>query len=302
MITFRQMEIFAGIVAHGSFRRCAVHLGISPEAVSANMRALEDNLGYHLFERRPGGPALLTSLGQRAFQHASNILDDLSYLYDTSEGSTSRKIVLGAHPYIMRYLQPGIDAFRAQHPEVILELDIDGSVAPDFPQKVARRAVDLAYYFAFEHDELEAKPFTATMAQEPLAIFMARDHPLVTQSSITRADLSALPVVHLSQRTALRPLIDRALEAYGLGHPPVAVESDDYGLILTSVRRGQGFGCLFASTGDDIGGADAMVMLPMEQPLPNLLIRRIARNLHRGALVTELERSLRGAFRGLPPG
>lgn len=135
MITFRQMEIFAGIVAHGSFRRCADHLGISPEAVSANMRALEDNLGYYLFERRPGGPALLTSLGRRAFQHASNILDDLSYLYDTSEGSTSRKIVLGAHPYIMRYLQPGIDAFRAQHPEVILSWILTAASRPIFPKK-----------------------------------------------------------------------------------------------------------------------------------------------------------------------
>lgn len=302
MITFRQMEIFAGIVAHGSFRRCADHLGISPEAVSSNMRSLEDNLGYQLFERQPGGPALLTTLGARAFQHASNILDDLSYLYDTSEKGQSRKIILGAHPYIMRYLQPGIDAFRDKHPDVTLELDIDGNLAPDFPQKVARRAVDLAYYFAFENDVLEAKPFTATMALEPLAIFMSRDHPIVTQSSVSCADLSALPVVHLSQRSALRALIDRALEAYGLGHPAVAVESDDYGLILTSVRRGQGFGCLFASTGDEIGGADAMVMLPMERPLPSLLIRRTARNLHRGALVTELERSLRGAFRAPPLG
>lgn len=296
MITFRQLEIFAGIVTYGSFRRCADHLDISPEAVSANIRTLEDQLEYRLFERQAGGPAQLTSLGERAFEHASNILDDLSQLYAASDGGPSRKIVLGAHPYIMRYLQPGIDAFRAEHPEVTVELDLDGGITLDFSKKVARRMVDLAYYFDFEDGEQEAAPFTMTMGQEPLAIFIASDHPLAARECVSLADLGSMPVVHLTRRTSLRPLIDRALEFYGLGCPPVAVETDDYGMILTSVRRGQGLGCMFVSAAEETGGPHAMTMLPMERPLPSLQIRRVARSLHRGALLTELEKRLRDAF------
>lgn len=296
MITFRQLEIFAGIVARGSFRRCADHLAISPEAVSANIRTLEEQLGYSLFERQAGGPATLTSQGERAFQHASNILDDLGSLYETSDRAATRKLLLGAHPYIMRYLQGGIDAFRAAHPDVALEMDIDGGIALDYPQKLVRRMVDLAYYFALEGSEPEPLPFTATMGQEPLGIFVAQDHPLAGKANVTAADLAPLPVVHLTRRTSLRPLIDRALASYGLGGSPVAVETDDFGLILTSVRRGQGYVCMFASADEEIGRANAISMLAMERPLPSLQIRRVARSLHRGSMVVELERRFRDAF------
>lgn len=294
MITFRQLEVFAGIVARGSFRRCADHLGISPEAVSANIRTLENQLGYQLFERQAGGPVTLTSLGERAFQHASNMLDDLAYLYDGADRPVSRQIVLGAHPYIMRYLQHGIDAFRTDHPAVALDLDLDGGI--DFPQKVARRMVDLAYYFALEDSEPESAAFTATVRQEPLAIFVARDHSLAGKASVTVADLAPMPMIHLTRRASLRPLIDRALTSYGLGGSPVAVETDDYGLILTSARHGQGYVCMFASAAEEISEANAIVTLAMERPLPSLQVRRVARSLHRGALVTELESRLRDEF------
>lgn len=296
MITFRQLEIFAGIVGRGSFRRCAEHLGISPEAVSANMRSLEDQLGYRLFERQAGGPATLTALGERAFQHASNMLDDLAHLYDATDRGASRKIAVGAHPYIMRYLQPGIDAFRAEHPDVVLELDLDGGTDLGFPEKVARRMVDLAYYFAFDDGDQEPSAFTSTIKEEPLAIFVAGDHPLAGRTKVETADLATLPAVHLTRRTSLRPLIDRALASYGLEGSPIAVETEDYGMILTSVRRGQGYVCMFASVADEISHAGAITMLAMECPLPSLQIRRVARSLHRGALVTTLERRLREAF------
>lgn len=302
MITFRQLEIFAGVVAHGSFRRCADHLGISPEAVSGNIRTLEEQLGYDLFRRQAGGPATLTSLGERAFQHASNILDDLAYLNDGADRPASRKIVLGAHPFVMRYLQDGIDAFRTDHPGVALDLDLDGGGALDLPQKVARRMVDLAYYFTLEESETEPPPFTVTMGHEPLAIFVARDHPLAGKAIVTAADLAPVPVIHLSQRTALRLLIDRALSSYGIVGSPIAVETDEYGLILNSVRHGRGYVCMFASAAEEVSEANAITMLAMERPLPSLQIRRVARSLHRGAPVTELERQLRDGFPASPTG
>lgn len=296
MITFRQLEIFAAIVGQGSFRRCADHLGISPEAVSANMRALEVQLGYPLFERHAGGPATLSAGGERAYRHASNILDDLGHLYDRSARAGPHKIAVGAHPYIMRYLQGGIDAFRADHPDVVIELDLDGGSALGFPEKADRRMIDLGYYFAFGEGDKELSALTAPVGQEPLAIFVARSNPLAGKLAVGIDDLAALPVIHLSHRTSLRPLIDRALGAYGLDGSPVAMETDDYGHILTSVRRGQGYVCMFASVQDDGNEIDGLSSLAMERPLPSLQIRRVARSLHRGALVTELDARLRATF------
>jgi len=296
MITFRQLEIFAAIVRSGSFRRGADQLGISPEAVSANIRVLERQLGYPLFERHVGGPATLTGPGERAHEFASNILDDLGHLYNASDRAAPRKIVVGAHPYIMRYLQSGIDTFRAAHPDVIIELDIDSSASLSFPERAERRLVDLGYYFDFDSGSESFPAFTVLMRQEPLEIFVARDHPLTAKAAVGIADLAALPIIHLSHRTSLRPLIDRALEAYGLSGSRVGVETDDYGHILTSTRRGEGYVCMFASTQDEPDDASAIASLVMERPLPSLQIRRASRSLQTGALVTELELLLRTTF------
>jgi DNA-binding transcriptional LysR family regulator len=296
MITFRQLEIFAAIVRYGSFRRGADELGISPEAVSANIRTLESQIGYPLFERHVGGPATLTGPGERAHQFASNILDDLAYLYDASGRAAPRKIVVGAHPYIMRYLQDGIDAFRVVHPDVAIELDIDSSNALSFPERAERRMVDLGYYFVFDDGHEPFPAFTAPMQREQLAIFVARDHPLAAKQRVSIADLDALPIIQLSHRTSLRPLIDRALTAYGLGGARIGVETDDYGHILTSARRGEGYVCMFASVGEEVGDTNALAMLAMDQPLPSLHIRRASRSLQYGALVTELEALLRATF------
>jgi DNA-binding transcriptional LysR family regulator len=295
-ITFRQLEIFAAIVRYGSFRRCADHLAISPEAVSANIRGLESQLGYPLFERHAGGPATLTGPGERAVQFASAILDDLGALCEVGDRGAPRRIVVGAHPYIMRYLQAGIDAFRATHPHIVVELDIDSSSALGFPDKAARRMVDLGYYFAFD-DNGEAAPVPSVlMKEEPLAIFVARDHPLAAKARVGIADIADLPMIRLSERTALRPLIDRALGAYGVVAARTGVETDDYGHILTSTRRGEGYACMFASAHDEADDASALKRLAMQTPLPSLQIRRTSRSLRRGALSTELERDLRATF------
>lgn len=296
MITFRQLEIFAAIVRCGSFRRCADQMEVSPEAVSANIRALESQLGYPLFQRHVGGPATLTGPGERAYQFASNILDDLRHLYDASERAAPRKLTVGAHPYIMRYLQAGIDAFRAARPDVVIEMDIDSGGALSFPDRAERHMVDLGYYLAFDEGDGRFPAFTALVKEEPLAIFVARNHPLAAKAEVSIADLAALPVIHLSHRTSLRPLIDRALASYGLRPARVGLETDDYGHILTSTRRGEGYVCMFVSAQEELGHDSAITSLMMERPLPSLQIRRASRSLQRGTLVTELELLLRKTF------
>jgi DNA-binding transcriptional LysR family regulator len=296
VITFRQLEIFAATVSHGSFRRGAEHLGISAEAISANIRTLEDRLGYPLFDRHSGGPATLTERGESAHHFVSNILDDLGHLYDGSDRTAPHKIVVGAHPYIMRHLQAGVDAFREAHPASVIELDIDSGSALSFTDKVKRRMVDLGYYFSFDEVGRILPIVSDLVGQEALAIFVASDHPLTAKRGVAIADLTTLPIIQLSPRTSLRPLLDRALAAYGLGGSSVAVETDDYGHILTSVRRGQGYVCMFASAQDEGGEISGLTRLVMQIPLPSLQILRASRSLHRGALVTELEAQLRTSF------
>ncbi len=62
----RSLRMFVLIARHGGLRRAAGELGLTPSALSHRLRALEDDLGFPLFERTranmiltPPGRALL---------------------------------------------------------------------------------------------------------------------------------------------------------------------------------------------------------------------------------------------------
>src|SRR5260370_19004401 len=106
-ITLRQLEIFAQVVEHGSFRRCADHIGVSQVSISEHVRELESRLGASLFDRHSGGPSTLTPEGARAHRRVVAILADLNDLmWDVSGGraGVSRRMGVAMHPFLMRYL------------------------------------------------------------------------------------------------------------------------------------------------------------------------------------------------------
>ncbi len=61
--TFRQLETFVVVVESGSFTNAAGRLGISPAAISDQIRALEQRMDCTLFDRRPGTTPVLNERG-----------------------------------------------------------------------------------------------------------------------------------------------------------------------------------------------------------------------------------------------
>jgi DNA-binding transcriptional LysR family regulator len=75
------------VVRHGSFRRCAEELEITPVSVSEHIQALEHRLRCKIFSRRPGQAPTLTADGKSAYNQSKKTLDDVHGLI----GSFDRK-------------------------------------------------------------------------------------------------------------------------------------------------------------------------------------------------------------------
>ena len=73
---YAELRAFAAVVRHGSFSRAAVHLGLSPSALSQTIRALEDRLGQRLLNRTTRSVAP-SPAGQVLAARLLPVLDDL---------------------------------------------------------------------------------------------------------------------------------------------------------------------------------------------------------------------------------
>lgn len=277
MITIRQLEIFAAVTRHGSFRQCADQLGMSQVSISEHIRSLEDRLGRKLFDRRPGGPATLTEAGQVALVRVNAILADIGDFVSEMGGSRqdgTRRVTIAMHAFLMRNLHDSLRNFEASHPELDLKLDIGDHATSDLLAKISDRRIDLAYFYALDNSDV---PGTTYLRDEHLSIYVGPDHPLQFVNPVAATDLRKIPGIFLSPRNPLRIVIDQALASIGAAGGPIDIETDDYGLLLHSVRRNQGFACMFLAAEQELARSSGFKRIVLEPPLPPLQVRLATR-------------------------
>jgi LysR family transcriptional regulator, glycine cleavage system transcriptional activator len=113
-----------------SFSRAAETLGVTPAAVSSQIRALEDQLGVQLFTRT-SRQMHLTAAGQTLFSgvaEAFALLTRTVAQITTVDPSTLR--VTCSASFAAKWLLPRLELFRAVHPGVDVVIDASDNVVP----------------------------------------------------------------------------------------------------------------------------------------------------------------------------
>ncbi len=133
MLEIRHLETLAAIRDGGSLLEAAERLHLTQSALSHQLRELEARLGTPLLNRRTR-PARLTTAGLRVLALADDVLPRVRAtereLQRLAAGRTGRlHIAIDCHS-CFQWLMPALDAFRAQWPEVALDLSAAFSFAP----------------------------------------------------------------------------------------------------------------------------------------------------------------------------
>lgn len=118
--TLRAFEAAARLM---SFKRAAVELGVTPTAISHQIRLLEDVCGQRLFQRRPR-PLVLTSAGERLFPALRTGFDAFaSAVASISAGAEEKPLrVTAPNAFASRWLVPRLAKWRTARPDVPLEV------------------------------------------------------------------------------------------------------------------------------------------------------------------------------------
>lgn len=270
ILTLRQLEIFAQVVQHGSFRRCAKEIGVSAVSISEHIRALEQRLGQPLFERSAGGAVNLTPSGRQAHERVCNILTDINGLVRSMSGELlPQQAVVSYHPFLSRYLSAGVERFSDTHPEISVRTALSTESTLELITKVRKNQISLAFLLVANASEA---PETELIAEESMSIFVANTHPLAYLGDVAVEDITSYPAVILTQTNPLRHLTDHVLATVGLDGVRPMLETDEYGLILTEVARGKGFVCMFTDNAIDARN-QGLVPLPTRFVLPRVQVR-----------------------------
>jgi DNA-binding transcriptional LysR family regulator len=116
-----RLKVFRVVAAHLNFSRAAEELLLSQPAVTLQIRALEEDLGVPLFDRR-GGQIILTPGGQALLPYAEKlkeISDEALAAVTAASGMQAGNLSLGASQTIGQYLLPKFVAcFLHENPRV----------------------------------------------------------------------------------------------------------------------------------------------------------------------------------------
>lgn len=116
------LRAFEAAARQMSFKRAAEELGVTPTAISHQIRLLEDALGLKLFHRGVR-KVTLTQQGGRLFPVLSEGLDRWEAAIVELHHPRRRTITLSATTaFTARWLVPRVDAFREANPELDLRL------------------------------------------------------------------------------------------------------------------------------------------------------------------------------------
>jgi LysR family transcriptional regulator, glycine cleavage system transcriptional activator len=112
----RAIQAFEAVARCNSVAAAAVELGVSPGAVSQQLRKIEEVLNVRLFERN-GRTLALTSWGRLYYEDVQLAFDQLRRAQHALLMARSKHgIVLSAQPALTRWLRVILLKWRAEHP------------------------------------------------------------------------------------------------------------------------------------------------------------------------------------------
>lgn len=240
-IDARRLRAFVLLAKEASFASAAALLSLTPSAMSHSIKALEQEMGGALFERR-GHRAVLTSAGERLLPHAERILRFMRSARQEMHSlqSWGRGVLRIAAPAsACQYFLPAVLLeFRECFPEGTLNItaaDTDTALG-----LVDEGRIDLA--LCLKTDLQPSLEWTG-LFDDTLRFYVSPMHPWATSKKLSRKDLADQAIIVYDRSAVTAKLIFSSLKK--LGVTPVDVLSlGSMEAIKEMVKVGLGVGIL----------------------------------------------------------
>lgn len=181
--TLRQLRTVQAIAAHGKIVNAARVLGLTPPAVTIQLRQLEEEAGTSLFDRTLEG--MRPTAAGLAFIEAAQAIDErlrlLADQIDAIKGVRVGSLTLGVVSTAKYFAPRMMAAFMKEHPDIDMRLAV-GNRAETIAS-LRGHEVDIALMGRPPKDvPVRATPF----GDHPLVIIAPPEHPLAAARDISK--------------------------------------------------------------------------------------------------------------------
>lgn len=186
----RQLRYFLSVINYGSFSRAAEHAGVTQQAISRNIRALEDSVGVQLVERdhRVATP---TAYGNILISYAKNILiesDEFQRKIDNALASTTSRVRLGSGPTAaVQLVSEAVLSLNRDRGDI--HIDVIASALPSAEHSLMSDEMDL--FIGLDNSEVAYEGLEReVIATELYCVVAGNQNPLARAKIVSADDLS----------------------------------------------------------------------------------------------------------------
>src|SRR5215469_6848055 len=237
----RQLTTYRVLARTLNFHQAAEQLHCVQSTVTAQIQALEDELGASLFDRL-GRRVVLTEAGTRLVAYADRLLNltDEARLAVSGQEDQAGTLTISATETLCTYRLPTVlHRFRRHYPRV--RLNFFALAYSELRQAVAEGAVDLAFVMEdpIKSAALHAEPLCA----EAIHLVASPEHPFAQRRGVLPADLERETVLVTEAGCSYRVQFQYQLNKAGV-QPATTLEFNSIEAIKQSAMIGMGVGVL----------------------------------------------------------
>jgi LysR family hydrogen peroxide-inducible transcriptional activator len=192
-----QLEYFVAIVETGGFSRAAERCNVAQPSLSQQIKKLENEVGYLLFDRL-GRKVVLTDVGKMLLPRARTILGELQDIrveLQTGIQEGYGTLAVGFIPTVAPFVLPAvIRRFSREYPEATLEVHED--LTDNLVAKIIAAELDVGITSLPIKNKLIR---TEELLTEPLLVAASQKHDIVNRAAIRVKELDDFPFIALSE-------------------------------------------------------------------------------------------------------
>ncbi len=263
---FDQLETFLEVARNMSFSRAAEKRFRTQPAISAQIRALEEEVGAKLIDRS-GGKVALTAPGKAFLEYVDHTLEARRAIINTlaeMEHVPRGEIVVAANEGTCLHILPEVFAeFKKLYPKV--SVAVKRSEHASILESILDNSVDFGVVSLPVHDK---RLTTVLIHRDELVIIASPKHPMSKLKSLLVADLARQPLL-VPKMGRTRDTIERLFDDQKV-RPTISMELDSSELMKRFVAADVGVGFIARSNVEQDLKAGTLV----EFPVPGSQIRR----------------------------